>query len=368
VLWADSQSGNFGVRVLAIGMADLARAAWGSGVEVDLQNLGSEDSDVSFGTKSIARDILRKNGPIKGKLRRYDIILDSGAGDSFTDIYGLKRLFLMFYARRAAFKLSIPVVMGPQTIGPFNTVLGRWTARRSLRMTATVIARDPRSADCAQLLGRKVDAISTDVTFALADPVLGESRDIVLNISGLLWFGDRHVNSANYREEIHKLVAGLQNSGRHVSLLAHVAGRGRDDDVYAIEEFQREYGSELEVIMPTTLTYVRSTLASANIVIGARMHACLNALSAGTPAIAWAYSRKFAPLMNDIGWQYVVDLANPATNPAAETLGLIASVSQAQFDEVVLTVRTRAQERLNSTVTALRRVDGASGSGPDIRP
>ncbi|MUM09146.1 polysaccharide pyruvyl transferase [Mycobacterium sp. CBMA 213] len=356
-MWADSQSANFGVRVLAEGTTNIARTAWGAGVEVDLQNFATGDSNISFGPRSIVRDIGRKNGPIKDKLNDYTVIVDTGAGDSFTDIYGLKRLFVMLYVHRVAFSLGIPVVMGPQTIGPFNTSLGRWAARRSLRTMNTVIARDPRSADYAQTLGRKVDATSTDVAFALTDRLDGDPRDIVLNISGLLWGKNHHVNSARYREEVLDLVAGLQDRGRNVSLLAHVLAPGYDeDDIHAVEQFQREYGAEFETILPTSLGQLRSTLAGANFVIGSRMHACLNALSSGTPAIAWAYSRKFAPLMNDIGWQHVIDLSNPATSPATETLHLIDSVDQAKFKESVRTVQNRAREHLNLTVSAFRTV------------
>jgi polysaccharide pyruvyl transferase WcaK-like protein len=368
-LWADSQSANFGVRVLAEGMANLARAAWGPNIEVEFQNFGAGDSEISFYTRSIARDIGRRNGPIKSKLRQYDLILDSGAGDSFTDIYGLKRLSFMFYAQRTASRLGIPVIMGPQTIGPFNTTLGRWAASRSLRTMDGVIARDPRSAECAEDLGRKVDALATDVVFALGDPPRFESRDVLLNISGLLWFGDAHIDSSRYRRELIELVAGLQDQGRKVSLIAHVVSSARgnhDDDVDAVKEFQREHGTELEVILPSTLEHARSALAGANFVIGSRMHACLNALSAGTPAIAWAYSRKFAPLMSDIGWNYVIDLANPATNPATETLKLIGSSSQADFEMVVLAVRKHAQERLNAAVSALSKVVGIDDHETDI--
>ena len=70
VLWADGQSANFGVRVLADGMKTLARMAWGVAVEVDLQDFGAGDSDVSFGTRSISHDIGRSHGPIKNKLKQ----------------------------------------------------------------------------------------------------------------------------------------------------------------------------------------------------------------------------------------------------------------------------------------------------------
>ena len=49
------------------------------------------------------------------------------------------------------------------------------------------------------------------------------------------------------------------------------------------------------------------------------MHACLNSLSVGTPAIPLAYSRKFAPLLADSGWTRCVDLRNSA-DPVGDVL------------------------------------------------
>jgi polysaccharide pyruvyl transferase WcaK-like protein len=115
-------------------------------------------------------------------------------------------------------------------------------------------------------------------------------------------------------------------------------------------------GVELETIIPKTLAEVRSVVAGANLVIGARMHACLNALSCGTPAIAWAYSRKFTPLMSDLGWDFVIELGDPTRNPAAETMRFIDAVSQSEFEGKVSRVRDRAQQLLSTAVTAMSRV------------
>ena len=53
------------------------------------------------------------------------------AGDSFADIYGRSRLLnqsVLAYLARSA---GTPVVMGPQTIGPFSSRRGRALARWS---------------------------------------------------------------------------------------------------------------------------------------------------------------------------------------------------------------------------------------------
>ena len=84
-------------------------------------------------------------------------------------------------------------------------------------------------------------------------------------------------------------------------------------------------------------------LAGASLVVGSRMHACLNALSVGTPAVPLAYSRKFAPLMADLGWEHVIDLR-------AETGGVGARVTSIvgrdDLDTTVAAVAQRARASL----------------------
>jgi polysaccharide pyruvyl transferase WcaK-like protein len=107
--------------------------------------------------------------------------------------------------------------------------------------------------------------------------------------------------------------------------------------------------------MPGSLEEARQELGSARLVIGSRMHACLNALSSGTPAIAWAYSRKFAPLLADLGWHAAVDLRTP-DDPVAPTLALVDELARAETAARVATLRDRASEQLDRVVRSLRSV------------
>lgn len=326
ILWSDNSAANLGLRVLAQGNAALVRSALGHDTEVDCQDFGPGDSDVSFGTRSIVKDLFRGDGPIKTKLRQYDLLLDSGAGDSFADIYGLKRLMFIAYTHWIARRLGIPLILGPQTIGPFKTVTGRFAARRSLRQAEIVMARDAASAEYAEsVLSRRADAVGSDVVFLLP----GETerpigRDVIVNVSGLLWFADDHGSSERYRAEIRRLIDGLLAAGRSVSLLAHVVhSPSGNDDIDAIDDLLRSGAyAEVEVLIPETLDDARRLIRSGTILVGARMHACLNALSQGVPALPWAYSRKFAPLMRAIGWESVIDLRS-TRDPAEETLRAI---------------------------------------------
>jgi polysaccharide pyruvyl transferase WcaK-like protein len=82
------------------------------------------------------------------------------------------------------------------------------------------------------------------------------------------------------------------------------------------------------------------------------MHACLNALSVGTPAIPLAYSRKFEPLLDDLGWRATVDLRT-STDHVDDVMRLAA-------DDALLAgvgaVRERAEAALGPAEAALRKL------------
>jgi colanic acid/amylovoran biosynthesis protein len=354
VLWADNRSGNLGVRVIAEGLAALARSAWGPETEVDFQDYGPGDSELSFGTRAIMRDFGRNSGLIKQKISQYDVVLDSGAGDSFADIYGMKRLSFMAYANRTATRMGVPIVMGPQTIGPFNSFLGRAMARNMLRNVSLVQSRDPISAEHSARLGRAVDTSSTDVVFALPVPSVAKTRDIIVNVSGLLWFSDAHMSSDTYKRRTCELVNSLTERGRTVTLLSHVTNANSvRDDAAAIRELVAGQSLTVDVLIPESLSEAREFLGSAELVIGARMHACLNAISMGTPAIPWAYSRKFAPLLADVGWDITVDLQG-SSDVVSETIGILDSYSAADTEVKIDALRKLATRKLDQSAMAMR--------------
>lgn len=351
VLWADERSANLGVRALAKGSEALLRRVWPDAV-VEFQNFGRGPAPLPIQT---ARSLIRARVTGRAGLQRwlgsYDVVVDTRSGDSFADIYGPRRLETMSTLAECAREAGAAVVLGPQTIGPFRTPRGRMIGRFSLHRAALVMARDSESARCAAGLGRAVDALTTDVAFALPATSVPKSRDVVLNISGLLWGGGPHVDGAEYRRTIAALHRGIVGAGRSVALLAHVLeSASPDNDVPAIREFAAEHAPQAEVIVPASLADVRDVVASAEVVVGSRMHACLNALSVGTPAIPLAYSRKFAPLFGDLGWPHTVDLRSNS-DPARDVLRLLDLPA---LDSHARAVRDRAHQSLGAAESALR--------------
>ena len=209
-------------------------------------------------------------------------------------------------------------------------------------------------------LGRPVDLLATDVVFALDVPHVHPERDVVLNVSGLLWANNPHVDNRRYRRILAAIYAGLVGDGRQVSLLAHVLDSpASDNDIPSVIEFAASLPAATEVIVPADLDEVRRIVASATVVIGSRMHACLNALSCGTPAIALAYSRKFAPLFGDLGWDGVVELST-RQGPTTAVLELVARPNLAVGVPGVL---ERAHRSLAQAELVLRVWGEAAHSG-----
>lgn len=307
VAWADDSSANLGVRALGQGSVDLLRGVWPD-AEFAFMNYRRRPEQIPWGrNRSLLRERVTGAKGMMRWLAGFDLVWDTRSGDSFADLYGLPRHTTMSLVHEFAAQAGTAVALAPQTIGPFRTVRGSALARRSLQRSRLVFARDPISAREAVRLGRASDATTSDLVFALRQPAATVPHDVLLNVSGLLWHGNGHVDAIAYRTAVRGVIDGLLADGRSVTLLPHVLDSDdADNDVPASRALLAEYDGRIDLRIPADLDDARAAIAGARLVIGARMHACLNALSTGTPAIAMAYSRKFAPLMDSIGWPHVV--------------------------------------------------------------
>lgn len=105
VLWANDSSSNLGVRVLSDGAEALIRRAWGVDTLVDFQSFEPGPLGTQLSGKVVLKGLLTGSRTLRSRIAQYDAVVDTGAGDSFTDIYGPKRLLIMFYTRYVASRL-----------------------------------------------------------------------------------------------------------------------------------------------------------------------------------------------------------------------------------------------------------------------
>ncbi|WP_460798522.1 polysaccharide pyruvyl transferase family protein [Microbacterium sp. GXF0217] len=311
VAWAGEASPNLGVRALGRGSEDLLRQIWPD-AEFTWMDFGNRPEAVPWGRpRSLIKERVLGRSGMMDWLAQFDLYWDTRSGDSFADIYGASRHAKMSLLHEFAAQAGARTILAPQTIGPFDSWRGRSYARRNLHRSSLAFARDPQSANAAAELGRPVDVTATDLVFGIRPPEPEASWDVLLNVSGLLWRASDHVDNERYRRLIRALIPALLAQGRRVTLLPHVLdSHDPDNDVPVSFDLQNEFDGLIDVHVPADLDDARSTIAGAQLVIGARMHACLNALSTGTPAVAMAYSRKFGPLMHELGWDQVITLAD----------------------------------------------------------
>ncbi|MGV9194816.1 polysaccharide pyruvyl transferase family protein [Microbacterium sp. MC2] len=348
VLWASEASTNLGVRALARGSRDLLRRVWPD-VEVEYVDFGHRPDELRFGhARSLVRErVLNEHGMMRW-LRRFDLVWDTRSGDSFADIYGIDRHRKMSLLYEFAQQAGVPTVLAPQTIGPFRTRTGRKWARRNMRRSELVYARDPASVEAARTLGRPVDRLTSDLVFGVDQPSSGDTADVLLNVSGLLWKPNSHLDSSDYQAFVRAAITGLLGAGRSVTLLPHVLDSADpDNDVPVARSLAEEYGGGVSLRVPADLDDVRRAVQGANLVVGSRMHACLNAVSTGTPAIAIAYSRKFKPLFDEIGWPHVLSLGAPQ-EVATEVIRIAADPFLAEGAE-------SARDRGRRAITAIEQ-------------
>ncbi len=259
----------------------------------------------------------RLNG-VASLFQASDAVLDLSAGDSFTDLYGPLRLKTVSAPKEAALRAGRPLILLPQTYGPFATTEARRLAGRIIRSATVAYARDPWSyRQLVEIAGPDADPSrlrsGVDVAFALERrrprgqvtelvEALGEETTAGVNISGLLQGSDAHDRFAiagNYIDTMTALVQALIEDGAHVVLVPHVhePGGAGESDISAIEQVRENLTAAQRhrtTVLPTDLdaAEVKWCISQLDWFVGSRMHSTIAALSTLTPTAAYAYSDK----------------------------------------------------------------------------
>lgn len=250
-----------------------------------------------------------------------DIILNVTAGDSFSDIYGDGNFFSQNVINKLARLFHKPVVFLPQTYGPF--VEGgavQKSAFRSLRDSLKIMSRDKESTTYLVQHGFRNVLDTIDMAFYLPYyknyPSHGDGVHVGINVSATLWRKSEEHKfdlKVNYRDIIHEIIQFLLMQNYKVHLIPHVVdSRNIQDDEYLLSyNLWKEFDEENLILSPFFLSPVeaKSYIASMDLFIGSRMHACIGAFSSNTPVLLLGYSRKFSGLFKEsLGYTYTRDL------------------------------------------------------------
>ncbi len=305
-------------------------------------------------------------------------IASIAGGDSFSDIYGFERLLYVSLPQVLVLLLGKPLLLLPQTIGPFRGRFARCIARYILRSADRVYSRDFRGIETVHGLSDDPQdttnlAFGYDVGFVLDPKVpasvdiaglssLHESRPLVgLNVSGLLLMGGYTRKNmfglrSDYGELIRDLISFLiQDKHTFVLLVPHVMTQEPESDVIACEKFFQSLGEEhkgrLGILRGKyDQNEIKFVIGQCDFIIGARMHACIAAVSQCVPAICMAYSDKFIGVMETVGIEDIVVDARKMDK--AEMLGVIGK-ALGRREEVARLLHTKMPEVRTSIMNLL---------------
>ncbi|HAS3154913.1 polysaccharide pyruvyl transferase family protein [Vibrio cholerae] len=336
-LWHNVSSGNLGVGALSISnMILVNKACKEIGISAEFITIGDEEITdennkslvesqigISFNHKVINVKKLILNPVLLFNYIKYinslDVVLDIGAGDSFSDIYGKKRFTIQVFTKFVNAIFAKKSILSPQTIGPFKSSFAEKVASVILNKTDVVFARDSISLD----VGSKYAScyLGTDVALSMPfkNNIIGDTSSIKvgINVSGLLWNGGYTNNNQfglahNYKEYVYKLIESfLEIENVDVHLISHVIATSPiqqvEDDYSACLELKERFPDCKVAPRFTNPITAKNYISSMDYFTGARMHATIAAYSSGVPVTPYAYSRKFKGLYSTLGYNKVLE-------------------------------------------------------------
>lgn len=336
LLWHSMNSDNLGVGALTLSNAEILRAAAAkAGVKAHFLAMSWQDPRPDYGSwpdienlHFRTRHIPAPTGPLAEGLKRADIVIDIGGGDSFADIYGPKRFFTIWATKMHAIRMGKPLVLSPQTIGPFDTAYARPLARWAMNRSKLVVSRDAPTTLFLDTMGVKSDRVleATDVAMRLPyDPPAPRAKDaavkVGLNVSGLLFNGGYTQSNqfglkSNYPDLIRQIMKTFHDRPDvELHLVGHVQSReiAVEDDHRVHEQLAEEFPGTIVSPFFASPIEAKTYIADMDFFMGARMHATIAAFSSGVPVVPMAYSRKFAGVFGTLGYDRLVDCKNDSS-------------------------------------------------------
>lgn len=328
-------SDNLGVGALTVAnMEILRRVARDAGYTAHFIVLGWKDPrpyyfdapDIENAPMRL-RHLVAPGGQFAAAIKRCDVIFDIGGGDSFTDIYGFKRFFTIWVTKARALFAGKPLILSPQTIGPFDTWWAKPLARFVMNRTQFVVSRDAPSTAFLSDMGVRAKVVeATDVAMGLSYDAPSENTaaeapiKVGLNVSGLLFSGGYTQSNqfglkGSYPDLIRDIIRWVM-AQPNVEL--HLVGHVQSDHI-PVEDDQRVSAALVKEFPGTVLAPVftspseaKSYIAQMDFFMGARMHATIAAFSSGVPVVPMAYSRKFKGVFGTLGYDHVADCKTDA--------------------------------------------------------
>jgi polysaccharide pyruvyl transferase WcaK-like protein len=198
-----------------------------------------------------------------------------------------------------------PIVLFPNSIGPFRTLLGRALAKLALGNCSALLVRDATSFDIARrlALGSPASRMLTYDTALLFTPD-GARHHRAFEASGKPVLGvapgvySYSITRAQVRHYVAAHAAALDDAieqlGVHVVFLPHYISGFQNDDLAICNAIIRrmKHGRAVELIEVATVSEFKRLLDQTDVVVSSKMHPAVLAVSGQVPTVCIAYDHK----------------------------------------------------------------------------
>lgn len=277
--------------------------------------------------------------PFANLLRKLKLVAALNGGDGFADIYGTflfkKRLPYTYIAMRN----KTPLIIMPQTIGPFKNKSNYLEAKRILQYANKIYVRDKNFINELEKMGIKYELAKDLSAYMQPEPwnITIKPNAVGINVSGLAYsnnFLDTAGQFDTYPDLIDSLISHFQNKHIPVYLIPHAYNcsqpEANNDDMVACKEaFDRHVNkSELYFLnLDLTSPKVKYVINQMSFFCGTRMHANFAAIYTGVPVFGLAYSYKFAGAFeaNGLSIEQTYMINNMKSNQIRELISKIDS-------------------------------------------
>ncbi len=284
--------------------------------------------DISINIIDLKNNNSRKR--LKEIINESDYCIDFTGGDSFTDLYGLKRFVYFSLIKTYIILKKRKLILGPQTYGPYKNFLVKKWAAIIINNSYKVYSRDNDSSLYVKTITKKNISSLTDIALSLrprkCNYTIQKTNRIKvgINISGLLYNGGYTRNNqfgllVDYQEYIKRLIKELLALNYEIFLIPHVISytyENIENDLKICNEM-KQLDSSVHVVdnilLPSELKYVISQL---DFFTGARMHSTVAAFSTSVPVLPFSYSKKFKGLYGALGYNHLIEGREMTTDEA----------------------------------------------------
>lgn len=238
-------------------------------------------------------------------IKQTEYVAAINGGDGFSDIYSTKTFYNRLPDINLAMVFNIPVILLPQTLGPFEKSKNQVIAGRILRYASQIFVRDDKFIPELKKMGLKYEQ-TKDLSYYMKPQPFNieiKSNAVGINVSGLTYSDQFRTLSgqfAAYPSLIDKLIAYFQQKNVSIYLIPHSynyqSAEFANDDLEATRDVYAKLQDKNHVILidqDLISPQVKFIISRMKFFIGTRMHANFAAIYTGVPLFGLAYSYKF---------------------------------------------------------------------------